>query len=313
MKKIERVSLIGLGAVGSANLAKIAQTIPIQNISVIASGARAEKYREKGVCVNGDFFYFPVSDPCAETEPSDLLIFAVKNNQLIQAIADTKKHVGKDTIILSLLNGVTSELEIAKEYGMEKILYSYVMGTDATRTGNSTVYKNLGYIPFGESTNTPGCHSDKVLSVEEFFKRVGISYMIPENMIKDLWLKFMLNVGANQISAILRCPYGAIQQNNEVRKLVVTAMKEAMEVSRAENIDLGPDDIAKCLSILDKLSPKGKTSMLQDVEAGRQTEVDVFGGVVSALGKKHDIPVPLNDALVPLIKALEETSDTMKY
>lgn len=304
-EKIKTVSLIGLGAVGSANLAKIARVLPMQDISVIATGARAEKYRNEGVCVNGEYFYFPVAEPCMQVRPADLLIFAVKNNQLKQAIADAKKHVGENTIILSLLNGVTSEMEITKTYGSNNILYSYVMGTDATRIGCSTVYENLGYIPFGESTNIPGCYSENVLKVEEFFTRTGISYTIPENMIKELWFKFMLNVGANQVSAVLRCSYGAIQKNEAVRELVIKAMNEAMQVSRAENINLGPDDITKCLSILDMLSPAGKTSMLQDIEAGRRTEVDVFGGVVSSLGKKYNIPVPLNDALVSLIKALE--------
>ncbi len=307
MNKIETVSLIGLGAIGSANLAKIAETVPLENLCVIASEERADRYRKKGVRINGETFYFPVAEPGDDIVPPDLLIFAVKNNQLSQAIVDVQKHVGPDTVIISLLNGVTSEDAIGKAYGMDKVLYSYVMGTDATRVGDSTVYENLGYIPFGESLNLPGAYSDKVLAVEEFFKRTGISYRIPENMIKDLWLKFMLNVGANQVSAILRCPYGAIQKCDAVRGLVVSAMEEAAAVSRAENIDLDKNDIANCLAILDRLSPLGKTSMLQDVEAGRKTEVDVFGGTVSSLGRKHNITVPVNDALVHIIKALEET------
>lgn len=307
MKRIKTVSLIGLGAIGSANLAKIAETVKTEDLCVIASATRAERYRNNGVNVCGVNYYFRVVEPEKDVTPPDLLIFAVKNNHLEQAIKDIRKHVGQHTVILSLLNGVTSENEIGKIYGMDKVLYSYVMGTDATRINDSTVYNNIGHIVFGESLNVPGSYSEHVSVVEEFFERTGILYKIPENMIKALWTKFMLNVGANQVSAILRCPYGAIQKVDSVRNLVISAMEEAASVSRAENIMLDKNDITNCLAILDKLSSVGKTSMLQDVEAARKTEVDVFGGAVSSLGKKHNIAVPVNDMMVRIIKAMEDT------
>ncbi len=307
MKKIETVSLIGLGAIGSANIAKISETLPMENIRIIASGEREKRYRENGVCVNGKTYAFPVFGPAEKVVPADLLIFAVKNHHLPKAIEEARGHVGKDTVILSLLNGITSEEEIGKAYGAEKVLYSYVMRTDATRTGDSTNYVNLGFIPFGEAKNTPGEYSDKVLAVEEFFARTGIRHSIPEDMIRDLWLKFMLNVGANQVTAILRCGYGAIKDSPAVRSLAASAMREAVAVAAAENVALAEKDITDCLEILSSLTPAGKTSMLQDVEAKRKTEVEAFGGTVCTLARKHGIEVPVNEALVRFITAIEET------
>jgi len=306
MKRIERVSLVGLGAVGSSYLARMAKSVPMENLRVIASGARAERYRS-GVSVNGEAFYFPVYEPGDEAEPADLLIFAVKNNQLRQAISDAKRHAGPKTVILSLLNGVASERVIAEGYGSGNVLCSHVMGLDAVRTDDGTVYEHLGYITFGEDVNIPGSYSENTLAVAEFFEKSGIPYRIPENMTKELWLKFMLNVGANQLSAVLRCPYRAIRESQRVRSLVREAMAEAAAVSAYEGVCLGEDDIGACLAILDKLSPQGKTSMLQDVEAGRRTEVDVFGGTVVSLAQKHGVRVPLNEMLVRLILAMEET------
>ncbi len=309
MKKIKTISLIGLGAVGSANLAKISETVPMENIRVIASGERGKRYKEHGVCVNGKAYMFPVCGPEDGEAPSDLLIFAVKNHHLTEAIEEARSHVGEDTIVLSLLNGISSEEEIGRAYGAEKVLYSYVMRTDATRTGDSTNYVNLGFVPFGEAKNKPGMYSEKVLAVEEFFTRTGIKHNIPENMIRDLWLKFMLNVGANQVSAVLRCTYGAIKNSKHVRDLTAEAMREAVAVSKAENIDLTESDIENCIGILSSLTPTGKTSMLQDVEAGRKTEVEAFGGTVCRLAKKHNIEVPVNEALVKFITAMEDTFD----
>ncbi|NLX84306.1 MAG: ketopantoate reductase family protein [Synergistaceae bacterium] len=309
MKSIETISLIGLGAIGSANLAKISESFPMDKIRVIASGERAERYRDKGVTVNGKTYKFPVYKPEEKISPADLLIFAVKNNHLPQAIKEVGNHVGKNTIILSLLNGVSSEKEIGKIYGIDKVLYSFVTRTDATRIGGSTEYGSLGLVPFGEAVNIKGMYSEKVLLVEEFFKKTGIKYDIPENMVRNLWLKFMLNVGANQVTAVLRCPYGAIKSSKRVRELAAEAMQEAVAVSRAENIPLEQSDIDNCLEILGKLTPTGKTSMLQDVEARRKTEVEAFGGTVCSLAKKHGIKVPVNETLVKFIMALEETFD----
>jgi 2-dehydropantoate 2-reductase len=307
MKSIKTVSLIGLGALGSANLAKISESVPMENLRVVASGERAERYRKNGVCVNGKTYMFPIFAPEDKVEPADLLIFSVKNHHLSRAIEEAANHVAENTIIISFLNGISSEEEIGKAFGTDKVLYSFVMRTDATRIGDSTNYANLGFVPFGEAHNIPGKFSEKVLAVEEFFIKTGIKYSIPENMIRDLWLKFMLNVGANQVTALLRCTYGSIRDSKGVRDLLIEAMREAVAVSKAENIDLCESDITKCIDILSSLTPAGKTSMLQDVEARRKTEVEAFGGTVCSLAQKHGIEVPVNEALVKFIKALEET------
>ena len=307
MKSIETVSLIGLGALGSANLAKISESVPLENIRVVASGERAERYRKNGVSVNGKTYMFPIYGPEDKVPPADLLIFAVKNHHLPKAIKEAANHVGEKTIIISFLNGISSEEEIGKTFGMDKVLYAYVMRTDATRIGDSTNYVNLGFVPFGEAQNIPGKYTERVLAVEEFFKKTGIKYNIPENMIRELWLKFMLNVGANQVTALLRCGYGALKDSPAVRDLVSSAMREAVSVANAENIDLNESDIKHCIDTLSSLTPTGKTSMLQDVEARRKTEVEAFGGTVCSLAKKHGIEVPVNEALVKFLKALEET------
>jgi len=307
MKRIEKVSLIGLGALGSANLAKISESVPMENLRVVASGERAERYRKNGVCVNGKTYMFPIFEPQDKVEPADLLIFAVKNHHLPKAIEEAANHVGENTIIISFLNGISSEEEISKAFGTEKVLYSYVMRTDATRIGDSTNYANLGFVTFGEAQNIPGQYSEKVLIIKEFFIKTGIKYNIPENMIRELWLKFMLNVGANQVTALLRCGYGAIKDSPAVRDLAASAMREAVAVAAAENVFLDENDIRHCIDTLSSLTPTGKTSMLQDVVARRKTEVDAFGGTVCRLAKKHGIKVPVNEALVKFITSMEDT------
>lgn len=306
MNKIERVSIIGLGAIGSAYASQMVRFIPLENIRVIADGERAERYRAEGVNVNGTNFWFPVACPEEECDPADLLIFAVKFNQLEEAVKQVRNHIGPDTIIISLLNGITSEEIIGAEYGAEKVLYALALGIDAVRVGNSVDFKNLGIIPFGEKKNIPGSYSDKVKRLQEFFERTHINYSIPEDMIRTLWWKFMMNVGINQTSAVLKAPYGVFQNVEEARNIMIAAMEEVIRIAEEASITLTQEDIEEMMAIVNKLSPTGKTSMLQDVEAGRQTEVNIFAGTVIEFGKKYGVSTPVNKMLFDIIRAEEE-------
>ena len=307
IKKIETVALIGLGAMGSAYLSKIAETLPMERIRVVASGARAERYRTDGVSVNGLRIRFPIFEPDDRVPPADLLIFTVKHNQLGEAIRSARGQVGPDTVVLSLLNGITSEREIGEAYGAEKVLLSLAMGTDPIRVGDSTTFTTLGTIPFGEAVNHEGEYSRSVLRVEGFFRETGLRYEIPEDMTRALWKKFMMNVGVNQVTAVLRCRYGAVQKAVLARDLAVAAMREVTAIAARENVNLPESEIEDLLRVLGTLSPLGKTSTLQDVEARRPTEADIFGGTVADLGRKHNVPVPVNEMLFELIKATEES------
>jgi 2-dehydropantoate 2-reductase len=120
-----------------------------------------------------------------------------------------------------------------------------------------------------------------------------------------MWWKFMINVGINQTSAVLKAPYKFFQQEKECRVIMEGAMREVIEISKKVGANLTEEDLTNWYSILNKLGPENKTSMLQDIEAGRRTEVDVFGGKVCELGRKYNVATPINDTLVKLIKALE--------
>ncbi|HEX3046658.1 MAG TPA: 2-dehydropantoate 2-reductase [Bacillota bacterium] len=306
MKSIQKVFISGLGAIGSAYAAKFYEMDP-GFVTVIAGQERIQRYREHGVTVNGKPYPFHFVDPAVvqNPEPADLIIIAVKQHHLNQSIADIRKFVGAGTIILSLLNGITSEEVIGREYNMDKLLYSFVVGTDAVRENTATQYSKIGKIVFGERMNTT--HTPKVTAVRELFERAQVPYQIPENMLRELWWKFMMNVGINQVSAILKAPYGVFQNIGEARELMVMASREVLLLSQKIGINLEDTDIQKYLQVADTLSPEGKTSMLQDVEASRKTEVEIFAGTVIELGRTYGIETPVNQVLFRMIRTIEQT------
>ena len=306
-KAITDVALIGLGAVGAAYLTSVADNFPECRIRVIAAGERAERLRAGGIVYNGKKYLFDVAEP-QEGTPAGLLFVSVKNGQLAEAMEQASAFVGPETVIISPLNGVTSEKRLAERFGAEKVVYSYAIKLDATRRGSETVCGNEGWIVFGDAHNAPGRLSENVLAVEEFFKRSHIEYEIPEDMIKSLWKKFMMNCGLNQTSAVLGFSYGLMQRSQEARSLMRSAMEEAAAAARAAaGVELGEAEIDEIFRTMDMLSPNGKTSMLQDVDARRVTEVDAFAETVASIAREHGFAAPVNELYLRLIRAREES------
>jgi 2-dehydropantoate 2-reductase len=301
-RAIENVAIIGAGALG-AIYGSIFYQMDKQCVSFIAGGNRYEQLRTEGVTVNGKVFNIPVYRPQDVRHPADLILVAVKRHQLQDAIGDMKMRVGPDTVIISVMNGIDSERLIGAALGEEKVLYAIAVGIDAVRSGRLTTYSQQGKILFGEAKNVSV--SLKVKQVQDFFIRAGINFETPPDMLRTLWWKFMINVGINQASAVLRASYGAFQVPGEARELMEASMREVIALAEKENVSLSDDDIQVWLDVLSGLRKEGKTSMLQDVEAGRKTEVEMFAGRIIELGRLHNVPTPTNARLFEQIRKIE--------
>lgn len=304
MTSIKKVSIIGTGAIGATFASTIHDHIG-NDLRIIASGERYDRYKKDGFIINGKTYNFNYVKPEETVEKADLLLIAVKYHHLDQVNKDIQKHVGENTIILSLLNGINSEEIIAEYYNMEQILYSLVFKVDATRDGNNIKHSLPGTIAFGEEQND--VYSEKVEKVKAFFDAAGVNYEIPKDMIKKMWWKFMVNVGINQSSAILKAPYGVFQSSDEALELLKDTMREVIILANVLGIDLEEADMDIFIDLLLNLSIEGKTSMLQDVLAKRKTEVEMFAKVVIELGNEHNLKLPINDMMYKMIKVIEDT------
>jgi 2-dehydropantoate 2-reductase len=298
-----KIVIVGAGAMGAVYASRFFD-LDESRLSLLAGGERGTRLRKEGLIVNGRRFFPFVQDPEGDAPPADLIIVAVKHHHLTRAILDMKGLVGGNTLFLSVMNGIDSETAIGVAYGHENVLYAVAMGIDAVREGNRTTYSNQGRILFGEADNRD--LSPRVKRLRALFDRAEIACETPEDMIRTLWLKFMLNVGMNQVSAVLGATYGVFQTVPEARELVESTMRETLMVAHAAGISLFDKDIQNFQTVLSGMHPKGKTSMLQDVEAGRKTEVEMFGGRMMELGESHGVETPLNRALYLAIRSLEQ-------
>lgn len=305
MKEIKNVLICGIGAVGSIYADKI-QNYNSDSLRVLVDENRLKKYTENPIVFNGKELHFNYVLPNETNFKADLIIIATKFDGLDDAIKNIKNFVSDDTVILSLLNGVTSEKIIASIYGREKLLYSYFIGHSAVRTGRNVVHDDVNTIVYGSENSDD---FNNVERVREYFELVGINYEIPDDIMHMLWLKYMLNVSANQTTAILRMNFGEMLANDKCMDFAINVMKEVQAIAKAEGVRNSDIMVDETVEHLHTMIPEGKTSMLQDVEEGRKTEVKMFAGTVIEFGIKHNIPTPYNKILKELVEIIHRNQD----
>ena len=300
--KIRTVGIVGAGAMGAAYATMFFDAGDFE-VFFVARGERNRRLKQGPLMVNGRQYSLAVVHPDEVGEACDLVLVALKHQHLAGALDDIMALVGKETIILSVMNGLESEQIIGEACGMEKVVLAIAVGIDAVREGERFSYARPGRIIFGEGSGKGG--GKRVARLREALGRAAIPCEVSEDIQRTLWWKFMINVGINQASAVLRAPYGVFQSSPDARALMQLLMQEVVELAGKISVNLTRKDLDEWLAILSTLSPEGKTSMLQDIEAGRKTEVEVFAGKVVSLGEEYHVPTPVNQTILYIIKALE--------
>ena len=297
---MSRIHVVGLGAVGAAYASRFVEAGA--DLRVVADPARAARYRKEPTVVNGRAYRFALAE---DDLTADLVIVAVKAAQLGEAIEVLRPGVGRDTVVLSLLNGIGSEDRLRERLPGAHVPYAISVGIDAVREGRDVRYTSLGRIIFGEAINADP-PTAAVARVAGMLAQAGIPHVVPADMLHELWWKFLINTGANQVSALSRAPYRVLQDRDQpARGVMIAAQREVIAVANASGIALDESDIQRWLDVLDGLGPDNFTSMAQDALAGRPTEVDIFGGAMIELGRRHCVPVPVNTTLYGLLKGAE--------
>ncbi len=149
LRKIERIALIGLGAMGVFFAPRLYEIFG-ENFYVIAEGERKKRLEDKGVTINGCNYKFPIATPEEKGKPADLILIGVKGYIFEQAMKDIENQVGENTLILSLLNGVDSEEKLIEKFGEEHVLYAFMRMSIVMKDGKAAFDPYWGKIHFGE-------------------------------------------------------------------------------------------------------------------------------------------------------------------
>ena len=302
--KIQSVAVLGAGAVGSYGIWGLSHKKDIR-LGVIAEGERADRLKKGGCRINDEVYRPEVWSP-QEAEDVDLLIVSLKYGSLPEALESIKTIVGEHTTVMSLMNGVDSEELIAEQVGDGRVLRSLIKV--ASHKEENGYYFNpettLGII-FGELAAP--FDSERVQAIESLFADTGIHFRSTEFIREEIWGKFRLNVCNNLPQAILGAGVGCYSDSTHMKAISDGLRRELEQIALAKGIDMSK--MAGTSGRGSAVPASARYSTLQDLDAGRHTEIDMFSGTLMRMGEELGIPTPYNEYTYHMIKALEEKND----
>ena len=299
---IKKTAIIGMGALGLLYGNQIKEGQGNDAVSFIVDADRYERYQDRKFSICGEEKKFNI-EFAEEAKPADLVIVAVKYNALESALNTMRNVIDDHTIIMSVMNGITSEQIIGERYGFKNMIYTVAQGMDAMRFGDALNYTKMGELRIGVRS---GDDTTALQQVVELFDAIKMPYTLDEDIIYRMWGKFMLNVGINQVCMMYETTYSGALLPGEANDTLIGAMDEVIKIGNAEGVALSKKDIDYYINILQTLDPDGVPSMRQDGIAKRKTEVDMFAGTVIDIAKKHGIDVPVNERIYATVKEMEE-------
>ena len=299
---IERIAIVGMGALGVLYGDFLTEHLGRERVGFVVNAERRERYGRMEISANGHRCDFRLIDANETGNPADLVIFAVKATALDQAMEDAAGQIGPNTVLLSVLNGITSERLLEQRFGGKNVVYCVAQGMDAVKLGGALTYTVMGQLCIGVPSEEKLPALDAVCAL---FDRIGMPYSREADILHRLWGKFMLNVGVNQVVMVFEGTYGTIQAPGRPREMMIAAMREVLELSKYEGVKLTEDDLNFYVELMNTMSPQGMPSMRQDGLAHRRSEVELFSGTVCRLAKKHGLSVPVNEWLYARVREME--------
>ena len=302
--QIHSVAILGAGAVGSYMLWGLAQK-PDLRLGLVAEGDRAARLQRDGCTINGAVYHPDVWTP-QQAAGVDLLIVALKYGALPGALGTIRAVVGENTTVMSLMNGVDSEEIIGAEIGAAHVLPALIK-VASHRTADGVRFDpdtTIGII-YGEPQ--PPFDSARVRAVAALFDGTGLHYRVTEHINAELWSKFRLNVCNNLPQAILGAGVGCYTDSPHMDAIRAGLRRELEAIAAAKGIDLSLVDDSSTHG--SAVPPTARYSTLQDLDAKRHTEIDMFSGALIRMGRELGIPTPYNEYTYHMIKALEEKND----
>ena len=240
----------------------------------------------------------------AKLEAPDLLIVLVKSFHTRAAIEGARNIVGPDTAVMSLQNGMGHEEILSEVVGAGHVL--------AGKTYVGGVMLAAGHVIAGTQGKRTvigeidGRISERARAIAAEFERAELPCEVSGNILGAMWDKLLINVATGALSGITGQVYGSLYAVPEIEATAIAAVAEAMTVAEAGGVKLSikaPRDA--WVMAAEGLPYEFKTSMLQSLEKGSITEIDFINGAVVRIGRKYDIPTPVNQTLVAAIKGIE--------
>jgi 2-dehydropantoate 2-reductase len=242
------------------------------------------------------------TDDPASVGPVDLIINFVKCYHTEVAIGAAKPMLGPETAVLTLQNGWGNADRIMRIVGPQRVLVGLTYHSGTLLGPGRVKHPGIGMTYVGE---LDGRESPRLTLAAAALREAGFETTITPRILDEVWKKLALNACTLPTAALLRFYAHELELYDDARDLMAAILVEVVSVAQAQGVELSYDERWAAMTALLKRAVGGKPSMLQDVEAGRQTEIEVINGAIAAAGKRAGVATPVNDAMVSMIGALQ--------
>lgn len=326
-----KVAIIGAGAIGGLVGVKLA--LAGEDVTFMVRGENLKAISARGMkLIHADgseqvASQVRASNNYAEVGPQDLVVLAVKAHQ-VEAVAQDLHHLmGPDTVLVTMQNGipfwyfhqhggalagtqvrsVDPTGQLARSIPASRILGCVVYPASELTEPGVVRHIEGDRFPLGE---LDGSNSERVQRIANSFTRAGFKAPVLDNIRAEIWLKLWGNLTFNPISSLSHATLESICQFPLTRELAANMMREAQAVAHQLGIVFRVS-LEKRIAGAEKVG-KHKTSMLQDIEAGREPEIDALVGSVVELGRLTGTPTPHIDTTFALVKLLAHSMASVK-
>ena len=301
-----RILVLGAGAMGSLLGARLAGT----EASVTLLGRsqdHIEAVRRDGLILEEldgterRFVLTAAHRPESVTERPDLVLVAVKTYDTATALESIRGICGPSTIFLTLQNGVGNLERIATVVGKDAVLVG-ITAQGATFVSPGRIrHGGNGPTTIGEPYGPP---SERLVALVDLFRSAGFATEAGAEVERLIWEKLMVNVGINAITALTGIRNGVVAENPDAAMLGRAAVLEAMAVAAAKEF-IFPEDTPERVQAVARATAANRSSMGQDVDRNKETEIEAINGAVTAFGEELGIPTPVNRTLTLLVRVLQ--------
>ena len=303
-----RIGFVGCGAIGGCYASYLVRNHEVCVLDTYAPVIEA--VRKNGIvverCLPGqEKQETVVARPAmASTDPKeigvvDLLVVFVHYQYLEPAVRNALPMVGRHTMVLCLQNGLGNYDEIAKVIPEEQIIIgNTAFGATPVAPGH-VKHTGIGVTNMG----SPKAPQARVEEMAEGFRACGLEVLVHKNVMNAIWHKLLANVAINGMSALLETKNGFVDSNRYAHEAARMLVEEALVVANACGCTLDHDEELEHVFDVSRSTDETISSMVQDVQHHRETEIRIITGAVVRFGKEHGIPTPCNNLLLHLVLA----------
>jgi 2-dehydropantoate 2-reductase len=297
-----KIFVMGAGAIGSLFGAYLSKT---NNVVLLGRSAHARAVEQQGLRVNGKTTMhcrLHAVDAIEKLSDSpDMILLTVQSYDTETAMKQVRHLIHPDAIVISLQNGLgnieTMECMIPKQQIIAGVT---TQGVIFSHPGE-VIHTGQGRTLLGEIM---GRQTTRIQTIVDLFNEAGIETQASNEIMKELWVKAIINSSINPITAFFQCKNGYLLQNAILERMVEQVCRESTLIAAKEGIGVEDEDMIQRTKQVIRETAENYSSMAQSIQQGKKTEIDSINGYFIRMGQHHGVPTPLNSMLGDLVESI---------